>query len=256
MLTELRIKNFAIIESLTLPLGQGFNVLTGETGAGKSIIVGALGLLLGERGAADVVRTGADRATVEGVFDTSARPELRAVLDDRGIDADDTLVVLRREVNAAGRTRAWVNGTTVTATVLAEVGRALIDLHGQHEAQSLLDSDSQRAVLDAFADAKKESDAVRAAHERLAAVRREISELNTRRAEAEKRADYLKHVAREIEDAKLAEGEDVKLEDEARRLENASGIRESAAEFIAALEDEDAGVLSRLGQASRTLQHL
>jgi DNA repair protein RecN (Recombination protein N) len=256
MLTELRIKNFAIIESLTLPLGQGFNVLTGETGAGKSIIVGALGLLLGERGTADVVRTGADRATVEGVFDTSAQAELRAALDERGIDAEDSLVVLRREVNAAGRTRAWVNGTTVTATVLAEVGRALIDLHGQHEAQSLLDCDSQRAVLDAFADAKKESGNVKAAHERLSAVRREISELNTRRADAEKRSDYLKHVTREIEDAKLVEGEDVKLEDEARRLENASGIRESAAEFIAALEEEDAGVLSRLGQASRTLQHL
>ena len=106
MLTELRIKNFAIIESLTLPLGPGFNVLTGETGAGKSIIVGALGLLLGERGTADVVRTATDRATVEGVFDAAARPELRAQLDERGIDTDDAVVVLRREVTNAGRTRA------------------------------------------------------------------------------------------------------------------------------------------------------
>ena len=121
MLTELRIKNFAIIESLTLPLGHGFNVLTGETGAGKSIIVGALGLLLGERGA-DVVRTGSDRATVEGVFDSSGRPELRELLDERGIDVDDSLVVLRREVTSAGRTRAWINGTTVTATALRHRG--------------------------------------------------------------------------------------------------------------------------------------
>src|SRR5881392_2274296 len=95
MLTELRIKNFAIIESLTLPLSRGFNVLSGETGAGKSIIVGALGLLLGERASADVIRTGADRAMVEGVFDVADRPEIRAILDERGIDVDESTVVLK-----------------------------------------------------------------------------------------------------------------------------------------------------------------
>jgi len=256
MLTELRIRNFAIIESLTLPLGPGFNVLTGETGAGKSIIVGALGLLLGERGTADVVRTGSDRATVEGVFDTGLRPEILENLDERGIEADDSLVVLKREVTAAGRTRAWVNGTTVTATALAEIGRALIDLHGQHEAQSLLDSESQRAVLDAFAGAKGDAAAVRESHEKLAAVRREIADLTARRAEAERRADYLKHVAREIDEAKLIEGEDESLENEGRRLENAEEIRESAATLTAMLEDEETGVLPRLSQAARLLQQL
>ena len=256
MLTELRVKNFAIIESLTLPLGPGFNVLTGETGAGKSIIVGALGLLLGERGTADVVRTGSDRATVEGVFDTSARPELRTVLDERGIDVDDAFVVLRREVTSAGRTRAWINGTTVTASALADVGRALIDLHGQHEAQSLLDSESQRAVLDAFAGAGDEARAVQDSFNALAAFRRDIAGLSARRADAERRADYLKHVSREIEDAKLTDGEDVKLEDEARRLENAAEIRESAAAFTSILEDEEGGVLSRLSQAAKLLHQL
>jgi DNA repair protein RecN (Recombination protein N) len=256
MLTELRIRNFAIIESLTLPLGPGFNVLTGETGAGKSIIVGALGLLLGERGTADVVRTGTDRATVEGVFDASGQDNLLALLDTRGIDVDDGLVVLRREVTAGGRTRAWVNGSTVTATALAEIGRELIDLHGQHEAQSLLDSASQRAVLDAFAGSKEIVDAARESHEALVSVRREIADLTRRRADAEKRADYLRHVAREIEEAKLVEGEDTRLEEEATRLENAAEIRESAASLAALLEDEEAGVLSRLGQVARSLQHL
>jgi DNA repair protein RecN (Recombination protein N) len=256
MLTELRIKNFAIIESLTLPLGPGFNVLTGETGAGKSIIVGALGLLLGERGTSDVVRTGTDRATVEGVFDAGGHRELLQTLDERGIEAEDTLVVLKREVTSNGRTRAWINGSTVTASVLAEVGRALIDLHGQHEAQSLLDGESQRAVLDAFAGAKDEAHAVRAAHETLATARREIADLSRRRADAEKRADYLKHVAREIEEAKLKDGEDARLEEEARRLENAEEIRESAASLTSLLEDDENGVLGRLSQASRMLQHL
>src|SRR5580704_10744225 len=118
MLTELRIKNFAIIESLALPLAPGFNVLSGETGAGKSIIVGAISLLLGDRASADIVRTGADRATVEGVFDVAGRAELTGVLDARGIECDEDQVVLRREVTVAGRARAWVNGTPVTAAVL------------------------------------------------------------------------------------------------------------------------------------------
>jgi DNA repair protein RecN (Recombination protein N) len=256
MLTELRIKNFAIIESLTLPLGPGFNVLTGETGAGKSIIVGALGLLLGERGHSDVVRTGSDRATVEGVFDASAHGELIATLDERGIDSDDHLVVLRREITAAGRTRAWVNGSTVSTSVLGDIARALVDLHGQHETQSLLDADSQRIVLDAFAGAKSDAAAVEEHHARLSAVRREIAELEARRADAERRGDYLKHVAREIADARLQDGEDVRLEAEAQRLENAEEIRESAAALTSAFEDEDAGILAKLAQAQRLLHQL
>src|SRR5436190_1089182 len=211
MLTELRIKNVAIIEALTLPLGPGFNVLTGETGAGKSIIVGSLGLLLGERGTSDVVRTGSERATVEGVFDVSDNAALAKALDERGIEVEDATVVLKREVSATGRTRAWINGSNVTAAVLAEVGRVLVDLHGQHEAQSLLDGESQRRVLDAFAGAQDDASAVRVQHETTSAIKREMADLTARRAEAEKRADYLKHIAKEIEDAKLTDGEETKL---------------------------------------------
>jgi DNA repair protein RecN (Recombination protein N) len=153
MLTELRIRNLAVIESVTLPVAPGFNVLSGETGAGKSIIVGALGLLLGERGSADVVRGGADRAVVEGVFDGSGNRDLAAMLEERGIESDEGLVVLRREVSAAGKSRAWINDVTVTTTALASVGRLLVNIHGQHESQALLDEDAQRDVLDAFAGA-------------------------------------------------------------------------------------------------------
>src|SRR5689334_15554605 len=227
MLTELRIKNFAIIESLTLPLERGFNVLTGETGAGKSIIVGALGLLLGERASADVIRTGAEKASVEGVFDVSDRPEIRAALDEHGIDVEEGTVVLKREV-ATGRARAWINGTTVNAGLLAEVGRLLVNLHGQHEAQTLLDPEAQRRILDAFAGATDAAIEVRAAHETLASIIRDIADLAKRRAEAERRADYLRHVVAEISDAKLVDGEDVRLEDEARRLENAEELRSLA----------------------------
>jgi DNA repair protein RecN (Recombination protein N) len=252
MLTELRIKNFAIIESLALPLARGFNVLSGETGAGKSIIVGALGLLLGERASADVIRTGADRATVEGEFDIEDQREIRSLLDERGIDVESATVVLKREV-AAGRTRAWINATPVNASMLAEVGRLLVNLHGQHEAQTLLDPDAQRRILDAFADAADLAAGVRAAHETLAEVVRDIADLSKRRAEAERRADYLRHVVREIGDAKLMDGEDVRLEDEARRLENADELRGLASGLASALDGDDESVLTKLGDVSRHL---
>ena len=253
MLTELRIRNFAIIESLSLPLARGFNVLSGETGAGKSIIVGALSLLLGERASADLIRTGAERASVEGVFDIAERSEIAQLLDERGIDADEPLVVLKREIAASGRTRAWVNGSAVSATLLAEIGRHLVNLHGQHEAQTLLDPESQRRILDIFAGAVDVAEHTRAAYEDLAATRREIADLLRRKADAERRADYLRHVAREIEEAKLTEGEDARLEDEARRLENAEELRSLASGIASAIDGEEEAVLTVLGGVERHL---
>jgi DNA repair protein RecN (Recombination protein N) len=256
MLTELRIKNFAIIESLSLPLARGFNVLSGETGAGKSIIVGALGLLLGERASVDLIRTGAERASVEGVFDISERAEIAQLLDERGIDADEPLVVLKREIAAAGRTRAWVNGSAVSASLLAEIGRHLVNLHGQHEAQTLLDPESQRRILDVFAGAAEVAGHTRAAYDDLSAARREIADLVRRKADAERRADYLRHVAKEIEEAKLTEGEDVRLEDEARRLENAEELRALATGIATAIDGEEEAVLTILGGVERHLSSI
>src|SRR2546423_2479486 len=145
-------------------MAGGFNVLAGKPGEGKSIIVGALGLLLGERASADLIRTGAERATVEGVFDISDRSEIAQLLDEHGIEADEPLVVLKREIVASGRTRAWVNGSTVSATLLAEIGRHLVNLHGQHEAQTLLDPESQRRILDVFAGATEVASQTQTAH--------------------------------------------------------------------------------------------
>jgi len=256
VLTELRIRNFAIIESVTLPLAPGLNVLSGETGAGKSIIVGALGLLLGERGSVDLIRAGADKASVEGVFDLAGRSDLLAIADARGIETDGGTLVLKREIAVGGRGRAWINGTPVTAAVLAEVGRSLVNLHGQHEAQTLLDGESQRAIVDAFAGATASADAVRAAYDELTLIRRQIRDVTTRRADVEKRADYLRHVVREIEEAKLESGEDVRLEDEAHVLENADELRLMGESAAAVLTDDEAGVLSRLGQVQRALAQI
>jgi DNA repair protein RecN (Recombination protein N) len=252
MLTELRIRNFAIIESLTLPLAPGFNVLSGETGAGKSIIVGALGFLLGERGSADLIRTGADKATVEGVFDALDAAAVAEMADERGIDLDEGILVLKREISSAGRGRAWANGSPVTATVLGEIGRLLVNLHGQHEAQALLDSESQRVILDEFGGATLQSSVVGTAYSELTSVRREIATLTSRRGDAERRADYLRHVLREIEDSNPLPGEDAKLEDESRKLENADELRNLAESISAALSDEE-GAMDRLTAVSRLL---
>jgi DNA repair protein RecN (Recombination protein N) len=253
MLTELRIRNFAIIEQVNLPLGEGFNVLSGETGAGKSIIVGALGLLLGERASADLIRSGAEKATVEGVFDVSRVKGIAALADERGIEVEEETLVLKREISTNGRGRAWINGATVTTTILAEIGRQLVNLHGQHDAQTLLDQESQRGILDAFGGADAQASLVRASHAELSAIRREIAALSQRRTDAEKRADYLRHVAKEIEDARLIPGEDVRLEDEARVLENADELRTLATSLGELLAGEEGSVLSQLGAAQRPL---
>ncbi|HEY6220356.1 MAG TPA: DNA repair protein RecN [Gemmatimonadaceae bacterium] len=253
MLTELRIKNFAIIDSVALPLAPGFNVLSGETGAGKSIIVGALSLLLGERANSDLIRTGADRATVEGTFDIGKDQALAALLDERGFEVEDGVVVLKREIATTGRGRAWINGSTATASVLSEVGRALVNLHGQHEAQTLLDPDSQRRILDAFAGATSEAAAVHKAHEELATIRRTITELSKRRGDAEKRAEYLRHVVKEIGDAKVVVGEDERLEDEARRLEHADELRQHAATITGSIDGDEHGLRELLATIGREL---
>ncbi|MBK7907768.1 MAG: DNA repair protein RecN [Gemmatimonadetes bacterium] len=257
MLTELRIRNLAIIDAVTLPLSSGFNVLSGETGAGKSIIVGALGLLIGERASSDLVRTGADKATVEGVFDVSDRRDLLDDLDARGIESDGTLV-LKREVpaGAGGRARAWVNGSPVTASLLAEIGRALVNVHGQHEAQALLEPEAQLRILDAFGDAASERAAVAEAHGRLVEARDAIAALRARRDEAAKRADWLAHVAKEIGDAKLKDGEDARLDEEARRLTHAEEIEGLVREVTDALDGADEAALPRLGHLQKPLAAL
>ena len=253
MLTELRIRNLAVIDSVTLPVAPGFNVLSGETGAGKSIIVGALGLLLGERGSADVVRGGAERAIVEGVFEASDNAALAASLHERGIESEDGLLVLRREVAAGGKSRAWINDVTVTTGALAAIGRLLVNLHGQHESQALLSEDAQRDVLDALAGATAAARDVATTHAELESIRSMIADLTRRRDEAVKRADYLRHVAREIADAGLVAGEDERLDDEARRLTHAVELRTHIAQALAAIEGDD-GAMDALGTARRAVQ--
>jgi len=257
MLSELRIRNFALIDRLTVRLGPGLNVLTGETGAGKSIIVGALSLLLGERASADVVRAGEDRASVEGVFDIAGRDDVARILDERGIDPDDDgLLVLKREVAVEGRNRAWVNGSPTTAAVLGELGRALVDLHGQHEHQTLLRRDEQRAILDAYASTALPLSRVREAHGTAHALRREIGGLDARRREAAQRADFLRFQAEEIEAASLRAGEEEALEDEARRLSHSEELQALSGGLADAVSGSERALLHEVGALRRQIDQL
>jgi len=224
MLTELRIRDYAVVDDLTLTLAPGLNVLTGETGAGKSIIVGALSLLLGERASASVVRVGADRATVEAAFDIHALPSVRAKLDELGFRVDDDLLILRREVAVEGRNRAWVNGSPATASLVGELGTTLVDLHGQHEHQTLLRPADQRDMLDAFAGAQDEARAVARLHREVEALREQLEARAARRRDVESRADFLRFQLGEIDEARLAPGEDEALEAEAARHEHAEEL--------------------------------
>jgi DNA repair protein RecN (Recombination protein N) len=257
MLSELRIRNFALIDRLTVRLGPGLNVLTGETGAGKSIIVGALSLLLGERASADVVRAGEDRASIEGVFDVAGRADVAAILDERGIDPDeDGVLVLKREVAVEGRNRAWVNGSPTTAAVLGELGRALVDLHGQHEHQTLLRRDEQRAILDAYAGNAAELARVREAHRAASTLRREIETLDARRREAAQRADFLRFQADEIESASLRPGEEEELEDEARRLSHSEELQALSGGLADAVAGGERALLGEVGGLRRPIDQL
>src|SRR5215210_7121692 len=177
-------------------------------------------MLLGERAASGSVRPGATKAIVEGAFEALDARTPRQV-EALGLDVEDARVVVRREVSAEGRSRAWVNGSPTTAAVLGQLGALLVDLHGQHETQSLLHAEAQREILDAFAHAGNEAGAVLEAHAGLTALKDEEATLVARRDEVRRRADYLRHVVEEIDAAKIKIGEDDALQLEARRLSQA-----------------------------------
>jgi DNA repair protein RecN (Recombination protein N) len=256
MLIELRLRNVAVIDAVTLHFTAGLNVLTGETGAGKSLIVGALGMLLGERAAADRVRAGSDKAMVEGVFELGAAHAVREALEARGIDADDELLMLKREIGANGRSRAWINGAPVTAAVLAEIGALLVSVHGQHDSRQLLDGEHQRDLLDEFVGAMSARQRVAQAHAQRAALQARERDLEMRRRDAERRADYLRFVVGEIEAANPVDGEEVSLEQEIRRLGHAGELRALASQASVILTGDESGMPSQWSLMRRTLAAL
>ncbi len=256
MLVELRIRDYAVIGDLSLLPGEGLTALSGETGAGKSIIVGALSLLVGERASSQVVRKGAERAVVEAVFDAQRVEGLEERLVEMGFDAGDGLLILRREVAAEGRNRAWVNGSPATAAAVGELGARLLDIHGQHEHQSLLRPREQRAILDDFATAGALAREVGELHAEWDRRRGVLEEKEARIRELEARADFLRFQWEEIDAARLQPGEEEALEKEARRLEHAEELAQGARELYEALYAGEDSLSDRVATLKGLLERL
>ena len=259
MLSELSIRNFAIIDDLQLHLGRGMTVLSGETGAGKSILIDALGLLLGDRAESDAVRDGAQRAEVNAVFSLADCAGARAWLTERELaesDGDDECI-LRRVVRREGRSRNWINGAPVPARDLAELGAFLVDIHGQHAHQSLLRAAVQRQVLDAYADHDTTLDAVADTHARYTDLTRQLRTLTQTDASGASRLELLRYQVGEL-DALAPRAEELDaLEAEHRRLANAERLITDGRHTLGLLyEDEDAAAVNLLGAAEKTLVEL
>jgi len=229
MLRYLNIRNLAVIESLEVTLQAGLNVMTGETGAGKSIVVGAVGLLLGDRASADVIRTGEETAIVQAVFDHDGRE-----------------IIVRREVNAQGRSRSFVDGALVPATALKELGATLVDLHGQHEHQALLDPDVHLDLLDSYAGLASERGSVQRAFEEWTAARDQLELLRRVERDKEARAEFLRFQLSEIDRVKPAVGEDEGLEVTKRLLANAEKLKRLCDEVYGRLYDDDSSAVASL----------
>jgi DNA repair protein RecN (Recombination protein N) len=262
MLAELRVRDLAIIESLDLAFGPGFNVLTGETGAGKSIIIDAVSLLLGDRASQDVVRAGAERTEVEGVFQLhpAALARVAPLLAERDLEGDEPgWLVLAREVRAGGRSVARVNGRAVSTTLLGEIGGRLVDVHGQGEHLSLLRESEHSGLLDRYAGLEARQVEVAQLVKQLRAVRRELESLRQDERERARRIDLLTYQVEEIRAAHLKDGEPEELEGERRRLANAEQLAAFSTEALHLLQEggeEQLGALDALGSAEQALNRL
>jgi DNA repair protein RecN (Recombination protein N) len=261
MLTELRIQDFAIIDDLRLNLDSGFTVFTGETGAGKSIIIDAVEMLLGGRADSTMVRTGAEAAIIEGTFrlDPSIEEETNRILERESLLDDPEFLTLGREIRRQGRNICRVNGRTVNLNLLRELGEWLVDVHGQSEHLSLLRVQEHLQLLDRYAQVEELRNSFTHAYKVLERVRRELSQLRQKKQEAASRADLLSYQINEIETATLQAGEEVELVAERTRLANAEQLATLAEQSIAAFDEgprDREAITDLLGQAAQALAGL
>ncbi|PVZ12599.1 MULTISPECIES: DNA repair protein RecN [unclassified Pseudomonas] len=242
MLVHLSVHNYAIVEHLDLELARGMSVITGETGAGKSIMLDALGLTLGDRAEPGVVRPGADKADILATFDISQIGEARDWLDERDLEHEGQCI-MRRVITAEGRSRAYINGTPCPLGDLKALGELLIDIHGQHEHQSLLKPDTHRRLLDEYAGAADLARQVQLASQRWRQARQSLDRLSNASDEQRARHQLLSYQLEELENLALGEGEVEALEEEHRNLANAEGLLVSSRQVLELCSESDSGNL-------------
>ncbi len=260
MLTTLRIKNLALVSDLTLELQPGCNAVTGETGAGKSIIIGALNLMLGERADRTLIRSGEDSCSVEAVFDVTnlkQRERLQYFLDENGLEPCETdQLVLKRTFSNAGTNRQFINGSPTTLNILAFIGEGLVDMHGPHDHQSLLHPAKQLAILDAFGGLEKEREAFGELVRQRHALEAEKAALVVDEKTYAQQLDLLRFQAQEISAARLQPGEDETVGQEFQRASNAAKLLQLSQAALDALSESDASLLTQSGAVGRLLAEL
>ena len=257
MLVSLRIRNLALIEELTWELSPGFNTLTGETGAGKSILIDALSLLLGERADKSLIRTGADACAVEAELELHDKSRLRTIneaLEHIGAEpCENSSLLLKRTLSTAGANRQYVNGSPVPLQSLKSLGDLLVDVHGPHDHQSLLATEKQAELLDAYGKLEPLREACAAAARAVRDIEQERAALEMSESEREQRLSLLQHQVREITAAQLQPGDDERIENDYRAASNAQNILEQAATITALLNEAENSVLVQLAQVERAL---
>ena len=258
MLTTLRIKNLALVTDLTLELQPGCNAITGETGAGKSIIIGALTLVLGDRADRTLIRSGEDQCSVEAVFDVAGlKAPLKSFLDENGLEpCEENQLVLKRAFTSAGTNRQFVNGSPTTLNILAAIGEWLVDLHGPHDHQSLLQPARQLAILDAFGGLEKERNAFGELVRRRGALESEKAALVVDEKTYIQKLDLLRFQVQEISAARLKPDEEAEVEQAHRRAGNAAKLLQLSQAALDLLAENENSLLTQAGVIGRTLQEL
>jgi DNA repair protein RecN (Recombination protein N) len=257
MLCELRIRNLAVIDEVAVTFSPGLNVLTGETGAGKSILIDALQLVLGARSSEELMRSGADETVVEAAFDPARAPGVRSVLEAEGIPAEPgEVLVLRRHLSRDGKSKAYANGRLTPAATLRALAESLVDIHGQHAGQPLLDPRRHGELLDTYADVAEDLRAYRDRFVRWQATRREAQALRLAERDRAQRLDVLQFQRREIEAAGLSPGEDEALGAEQALLANHERIFAAVEQAYAGLEEADGAALERLAALAANLREV
>ena len=256
VLSLLRIKNLALVEELEWQMTPGFVAVTGETGAGKSIIIGALQLLLGERADKSLIRTGADLCTVEAVFTGRDLQKLNPELVEAGIEPCEDDLIIKRSFSAAGGTRQFINGSPTTLSILKKLGDELVDLHGPHDHQSLLSPETQLSLLDSFARAEEELEEYRKHYRQLQALLAEHAALDTAETAREQELDLVRHQVAEINSANLVADEEEEIEKRYKLASSSKRLIELASAIANKLSEADDSVLSQLSETQRLLREL
>ncbi|HSE16759.1 MAG TPA: DNA repair protein RecN [Pyrinomonadaceae bacterium] len=255
MLQFLNISNIALIDDMQVEFESGLNLLTGETGSGKSIIVDALGLLIGGRFSSDLIKSGAERGSIEGLFSVTPNPELELLLENAGFGATNELII-RRELSATGRNKIFINNQLATQSLLRDLRPFLVDIHGQGDQQTLFNPETHLEILDAFAGNGALRAEVAEAYARWNALRRELESLRHDEAEKFQLVDTLKFQIAELERAQLLPGEDEKLEEERRRLANVEKLTGLCQASYTRIYEDDGAAVTRLRQTLRDVAEL